>query len=341
MERRPPRTAEIILEFQNVIDHPPIPPEQAYVQACSNDKITIESWRKIWVENAKANHTRFKSFKDNSIAPLFDKFKYQPAIIIGSGPSLKYNAAKLKDKGDIVALSCLHNFHFLEDLGVNVDYYVTLDAGPVVIEEVYEGGSKTPEEYWAMTKNKTLLAYIGTDPRLFDKWQGKVMFFNCPIPDEAIENAIDDIEIFRLYIGNGGNVLGACMYIAKAVLGCATIAFMGADFSFGYNKKFHAWDSKYDKNLGYVLKLVDVFGNKVLSWQSYANFKSWFEYVAQVVPGLYINCSEGGALGSFPDGNIAAIRQMGIEDFLTMFHLHHRVKDQVINPEVKQRQILF
>lgn len=341
MAAKAPRIAEVILEYQNVIDHPPIAPEQAYQQACSNDKVTIESWRNIWVANAKANHERFKSFKDKSVGKLFDKYKYQPAIVIGSGPSLKYNAPHLKEKGDIVSISCLHNFHYLEDLGVGADYYVTLDAGPVVIEEVYEGGSKTPDEYWAMTKGKTLLAYIGTDPRLFDKWQGEVLLFNCPIPDESIEKGIDDIEVFRMYIGNGGNVLGACMYIAKAVFGCSTTAFMGADFAFGYNKKFHAWDSKYDKSLGFVLKLCDVYGNKVLSWQSYANFKAWFEYVAQVVPGVYINCSEGGALGSYPEGNIAAIRQMTLEDFLSMLHLHHKVKDQCFAPEVKERKILF
>jgi hypothetical protein len=335
------RKAEIILEFQNVIEECPVTPQQAYAQACSNDKITIDSWRETWIRNIKANHAKFGSFKENGIGKLYGLYKNQPAIVIGSGPSLKYNASHLKKNDGIVTVSCLHNFHYLEDLGVGADYYVTLDAGPIVIEEVYEGGVKTPEEYWAMTQGKKLIAYIGTDPRLFEKWQGEVYFYNAPIPDETIETEIDKLEIFRSYVSNGGNVLGACMYIAKGFFGCNPIAFMGADFSFGYDKKFHAWDSKYDKSLGYVVKLVDVFGNKVLSWQSYANFKMWFEYIARMVPGIYINCSEGGTLGSYPEGNISAIKQMELEQFLGMYQLSKELESQSKSPEKLERKILF
>jgi hypothetical protein len=335
------RKAEIILEYQNYIDEAPITPQQQYQQACSSDGVTISTWRDIWINNTKKNCEKYGPFKDRGVGQFYGIHKHKPAIIVGSGPSLKYNAHLLKNKGSIPVISCLHNFHFLEDLGVDVDFYMTLDAGPVVVEEVFEGGSKSEDEYWALSRGKKLIAFVGTDPRLFEKWQGEVYFYNAPIPDPEIQAEIDKTELFHTYIANGGNVLGACLYFAKGILGCNPIAFMGADFSFSYEKKFHGWDSKYDKNLGYVVKLVDVFGNKVLSWQSYANFKVWFEYIARVVPGIYINCTEGGTLGSYAEGNIRSIIQMELSKFLTMYQLHEEIKDQCLNPVTTEKKILF
>jgi hypothetical protein len=326
------KRADVLLEYQNYIETPPIQPHQLHQQACSNDTVTVNSWRNIWITNAKVNHAKYGPFKDHSIAKIYETQKFKPVILAGSGPTLKKLIPDLKTKGDICLVSCLHNFHFMEDNGIKVDYYVTLDAGEVTVEEVSEGGTKTPDEYWAMSKGKTLLAFISTSPRLLEKWQGEVLFFNCPIPDESLTAEIDAIETFRHYVSTGGNVLGAALYIAKGYLAANPIAFIGADFCFSYDKKFHSWDSKYDKNLGLVLKAVDVFGNKVLTWQSYSNFKGWFEWVALQVPGLYINCSEGGSLGSYPDGNIMAIRQMDLCDFIRMYNLHEHIRETVNNP---------
>lgn len=336
-----PRTAEITLEYQNYIETPPVQANQLYGQACSNDGVTINSWRDIWIANVKANHKKFGSFADKSIGKLFGKFKYMPAILAGSGPSLKVNANQLKNRGGIPLISCLHNFHFLEDLGAAPEFYVTLDAGEVTIEEVYEGGSKSPDEYWAMTKDRTLLAFIGTSPRLLEKWQGEVYFYNAPVPDQTYMAEVNAIEPFDVWVSNGGNVLGACMYIAKGFLGCNPMAFVGADFAFSYDKKFHGWASKYDAKLGYVLKAIDVYGNKVLTWQSYHNFKSWFDYIAMQVPGIYINCTEGGTFGAYPEGNIMAVKQMELENFLKMYRMHEELRGQCENPSSGEKKILF
>lgn len=335
------KKAEITLEYQNYIQEPPVQPSSLYQTACSNDGKTIDSWRSTWVANIRANQKAHGPFGDKSIGKLWGILKYKPAIIVGSGPSLKRNAAELKNRGGIPVISCLHNFHFLEDQGTPADYYVTLDAGEVTVEEVYEGGTKSPEEYWALTKERTLLAYIGTHPKLLEKWQGKVLFFTCPLPDHALDEEIDQIEVFRTLISPGGNVLGACLYIAKAIMGANPIAFMGADFCFSYDKKFHGWDSKYDANIGHVLRSVDVFGNKVYTWASYHGFKCFFDWVAQVVPGIYFNCTEGGTFGSYNEGNIMAVRQMDLCDFLRMYHLCDETKDLCENPGISEKKILY
>lgn len=341
MLKKEKRKVEVELEYQNYIESPPGSTAQMYTNACSSDTVTINSWRDTWIANVTANHARFGNFKDHSIGKLYGVNKYKPAIIVGSGPSLGYNGAQLKNRGDILAISCLHNYHLFEDQDIHIDYYVSLDAGPVVMEEVSEGGKKTAEEYWASTKNKKLCAFIGTDPKLFELWQGEVFLFNAPVPDQAYMDAIAKLGEFNTYVSNGGNVLGACLYIAKGIMGSNPIAFMGADFCFGYDKRFHSWDSKYDKALGNVMRGVDVFGNKVLTWPSYFNFKNWFDYIALTVPGIYINCTEGGMFGAFPEGNLMAIHQMTLAHFIDMYRMHETLKESCENPELKLKILLF
>lgn len=341
MANREPRKVEMALHYQNYIEVPPLQPKQMYGAACSSDGVTIDTWRETWIKHAQATYARFGSFSAHSVGKLHGKFSGRPAIIAGSGPSLGYNGELLAQRGDIPLISCLHNYQFFEDRGVKPDFYVTLDAGEVVVEEVFEGGKKSEAEYWESTKDKTLIAFIATHPKLFEKWQGKVYLYNAPVPDQKFMDTVDALEPFNVYISNGGNVLGASLYIAKAVLGCNPIAYVGADFAFGYNRKFHAWDSKYDAKLGHVLRTVDIYGNKVLTWQSYFNFKNWFDWVALQVPGIYINCTEGGTMGAYPEGNLMAIRQMRLDDFLEMYQMHDALKAVCENPTLNERKLLF
>ena len=332
----------IICDYQPYINYNPIPPAQLRASSVSADEVTIEAWQEIWIKNIKANKEHFGSFRSKSLGNLFNQYYQRPVIVAGSGPSLKHNVAKLKDRAGIPLLSCLHNFHYFEDHGVEPEYYVSLDAGPVVIEEISEGGSRTPDEYWELTKDRKLIAFIGSNPELFKKWQGEIYLFNAPVPSAAYEEKVDEIEKFRINVSNGGNVLGACMYIAKAFLGSAITIFVGADFSFDQGDgKFHSWSSKYDANKGYCVTAFDVFGNKVLTWASYLSFKHWFDWVATTIPGIFINCSEGGCLGSYPDGNLMQIRQMDLEKCIDMFSMSRHIKENVLDTENSAKKILF
>ena len=335
------RKAEITLEYAPYIDQPPVQPKQLFQQACGSDEVTVEAWRKTWEKNVKENHKNHGPFADMSLGELFGRAHHRPVIIAGSGPSLKYNAHELKNRGDVTLISCLHNFHFMEDVAGGADYYVSLDAGDVVIEEVYEGGSRTEEEYWDLTKERTLLCYIGTSPKLLEKWQGKVLFFNCPVPDEAYMKFVDEVELFNVFVSNGGNVLGACLYIAKAFMGASSVAFLGADFCFSYENKFHPWDSKYDAKMGHVLKCWDVFGIPVKTWRSYHNFKGWFEWVSMTVPGVYFNCSEGGTLGAYQEGNLRTFIQLSLKDYLKQLNNYLEIEEQAKNSKTEIRKLFF
>ena len=324
---------DIELEFQPIIDGPPQAPKNLFRQAASNDEVTIESWRDTWIENVQKNHAVKGPFAGSSIGELFGKYQGRGCIVVGSGPSLKGNISDLAEASlHLPVVSCLHNFHFLEDNGVQVDYYVTLDAGPVTVEEVYEGGTRKPEEYWALTKGKKLLAFIGSHPELISRWQGEIYWFHCPIPDQGIMKAIEEVEPFGVFISNGGTVLGACFYAAKAIMAANPIIFAGADFSFSYDKKFHGWDSKYDQKLGQAFKVTDIFGNRRYTWQSYYNFKCWFDYVFCTVPGIYLNATEGGCMGAYPEGNIRQVQQISMTEVVTMYSHHEHLREQCEEP---------
>jgi hypothetical protein len=84
-----------------------------------------------------------------------------------------------------------------------------------------------------------------------------------------------------------------------------------------------------------------VFGNRVKTWQSYNNFKCWFENRCYSEPGIYINATEGGILGSYPEGNIEQIKQMALSDVIKMYSISEAVKPQCESPEIKDMKILF
>ena len=326
------RSVEMELEYLNTIDAPPQSPEMLHQQAASNDSPTVNAWRDTWIKNMKANHATHGPFCDNGIGKIYSECHLKPCILAGSGPSLKVNIEALKNKGDIPLISCLHNFHFMVDNGIGVNYFVTLDAGEITVPEISEGGKESHDYYLEKTKDYTLLAFVSTSPNLIKSWKGKILWFNCPLPDQVCKEEFDKTETFHNYVANGGNVLGAAAYIAKAYLGANPVAYVGADFAFGYDKKFHGWDSNYDKNIGKVIRTVDCYGNKVYTWQSYHNFKCWHDQITMRVPGEWINCTEGGTWGVYPEGLIKTIRHKPLKEFIDGYKLYESMKFQAENP---------
>jgi len=327
------RNIDIDLVYQPIIDGPPQREGNLFERACGGDDATITKWRDIWLSHTKAAKERFGNFADYSIGKLHNINRNKPAIVCGSGPSLKYSLDALRSNRamsePLMTVSCLHNFGLFEDENCHADYYLTLDSGEIVIEDVFESRKESAEFYWAKTKDKTLLATVATDPKLFDLWQGKIVLFTVIIPDAKVHAELQAIEKFTHYVSCGGNALGACFYIAKAIFGSNPIMFVGADFCFDYDNKFHSYKTHYDNLGGYVVH-TDVFGNMRKTWPSYLNFKFWFDHIACNVPGSYINCSEG-LLGSYREGNIRQFQYMSLKDALIPYQSNDKVTLQTID----------
>jgi hypothetical protein len=314
-------------EFQSYIPAPPARKEDLRATYSRNDEITVKSWWPEWQGNKRTNWQSY-DVPGNSVLTQHAKWAYKPVIIAGAGPSLKRNAHHLLKRGGMGLVSCLHNFGFFHDLGVKPDYYLNLDAGDITIPEMAQGGKRDEEYYWEASKDYTLVTALHCNPKLHKKWKGKILWFDTFLHgmDETLEAECPGITDFRMYFQTGGNTLGACHYMAKAVLGASPLVFVGADFSFSYEKKFHPFDTPYDKQFAGVVSCHDVFGNKVATWPSYFGFKAWFEHQAMGgqgnTPGTYINCTEGGILGAYADGNIMQIAQRKLKDVITEYTLH-------------------
>jgi len=352
------RTCDIHLEYQPPIVSPPIPMNDLHQQTVSNDQKTLDFFQDIWLRNMAANKEIAGSFKENGIQKLYKKYQNLPVICIGSGPSLKHyakhlrpfeeNGIKYLGNPGILTISALHNFAYLTDLGVKIDYWMTLDGGEVVIDEMFDGATKfldaekkiiDKEFYRNASKNQKLLSYVGTNPRLWANWLGEKIWFQSVLPNADLREKMKKIEPFELYISSGGNVLGGSFYAAKAIFGCNPVIFMGADFSFSYDHKFHSFDSKYD-TMGQVLNVRDIYGNKVKTWASYYNFKSWFDLKSMHVPGVYINCSDG-CMGAYEQGNIMSIIQKHIEDVLESYRVSDRLKENIENLDTTENGIVL
>lgn len=321
------RNVNIDLVYQPIIEGPPPSQGNLFQRACAGDAPTIDKWKDIWINHTKAAKERFKSFDEFSVGKLYGLNRMKPAIICGSGPSLKHSIEALKansqSENPIMNISCLHNFGYFEDEGFHADFYLTLDSGEIVIKDVFESRKNLPGYYWEKTKGKKLLATVATDPKLFDLWQGDIYLFNVMIPDLDIHTQLQAIEKFTHYISCGGNALGGCLYIAKAVFSSDTIHLVGADFCFDYDNTFHSYKTHYDTVGGYQL-WPDVFGNMRKTWPSYLNFKFWFDHIACTVPGRYVNCSEG-TLGAYREGNIRQFQYMSLKDALIPYQAMDRV----------------
>ena len=121
------KTLEMDLEFLPYLNEAPVQPAQLQKQAVSNDETTIQAWKETWIKNAQVNHKNAGTFLDSHLGTQFGRFRNQPAIVLGSGPSLKNSIEALKQNETIPVISCLHNFHYLVDNDIKVDLWVTLD----------------------------------------------------------------------------------------------------------------------------------------------------------------------------------------------------------------------
>jgi hypothetical protein len=334
---------EMVLSYQQYIASPPRPKNELYGQACVNDTVTVNSWAKQWLDQCRINAAN-NDFNNNLATKLANTNLLKPAIVAGSGPSLKKNAKELLKKAkDVPIVSCLHSYAFFHDLGIEVPYFVNLDAGDITIAEMSQGGTKNADYYWETTKDKTLIAVYHSNPEIIKRWKGKILWFSAMIPDQQVMTEylkVANVKDEKVFFNVGGNSLGAAYYFARAIMGSMTIAFIGADFAFGYNQKFHPFDSPYDQQFSGLIPVTDVFGNRVYTWQSYFNFKCWFEYEAMGGagnnPGIMINCTEGGILGSYAEGNMQQIIQMPLAEFIKMTSMYTFL-DQV----VKEGMLLF
>lgn len=341
-------------EINSYIDAPPQGMQGAWSACTNNDDITVKSWGPQWTYQIAENAKNY-DMAANSCMSEHGKCGMKPCILAGSGPSLRTSIEVLKDKepakgrGNIPIVSALHNFQYFEDNGIMTenDYYVNLDAGDITVRELSEGGKQNVEWYWERTKDRTMVCVVNAHPDLLRRWKGRILWFGVPsATHEMFADVKKHIDFGKIPAFNvGGNVMGAALYFARAVLGCSIPIFIGMDLSFSYDKKFHAWDSHYDDKFSGVMPCYDIFGNRVWTWPSYWGFKNWFDYIVSGGQGgnaqLWINATEGGIMGAYAQGNIKQILQFDLKTALALFRTYELLPSLVEKSKGENLHLLF
>ena len=186
-----------------------------------------------------------------------------------------------------------------------------------------------------------MVGIVTSPKKLWEQWKGEVYLFNSLIPDESYRKETDAIERFAHYISSGGNASGACMYLAKAIMGSNPIVYVGVDCCFDYANEWHSYPTKYDnfegRGLGNYFTATDCLGNMRKTYPSYWNFKCWFDHIACNVPGQWISCSEG-LLGAYKEGNIQQYVYSTLDKYLEQYRIIEQVKYHRFNPETKEQE---
>lgn len=309
--------------YQALIEAPPQPMEILAHQASGPDGLTCTAFGQLWTDNLLENSKSY-DFLQNSAMLEHMKFMYYPAVVIAAGPSLKKNVHLLKEHNDVVRCSCLHCFAYLMDQGVKVNYWLAIDAQPEMATVIYDGGKKPRAEYQEMMKDQVLICNTCINPKVLSEWKGKVLFFNTmanvPEYQKAAEEKCKDLVTFN----QGGSVTGACLYMARAILGCGPIAFVGLDLAYSKAGMYYPWNDEmtHQSKIPNATAMTDIYGDRVITDGSWLSFKSWIEFTACGgsigAKHNFYNCTEGGILGAHPQGNLRKLMPMDLKQFLDM-----------------------
>ena len=335
----------MILTYQPYVTQAPQTMQQQWDQACLADGKTSETWRDLWLDHI-ARNVEENDADSRTVEDMYGDYAHLPCLCVAAGPSLKRNFHSIKDvPEDLPVISCLHSFNKFVDEDTRCTAFVTLDAGDVVLRELYFGGKHPEQYYWDATKDYTLISGLVTPPELIKRWQGPVKFFNATIPDPRFMEIMPKTTKNTWVYSVGGSTYGAALYHAAWIWGCPELALAGADFAFDYMHKFHPWDSEYDTQFQGLVPCTDVYGNRVFSWPSYQNFRAWTEFQCQGSFAKHniriINCTEGGTLGAYPHGNVMWIEQKNLVDWIDQHKRWSQYKDKMAEREPGSYMVMW
>jgi len=255
---------------------------------------TLANFARLWENNFEANRSLIG--RSPAVTSLFGRFKDEPAIIVGAGPSLDKNIRWLEPARQGAIIICVDTIlQALSHAGIAPTFVVSLDPQPD-IRSLYEGVDTT---------TLTLVAPTIAHPAALAAWKGRIVFYNKYAPDipqlTRIANAAPDTG----YLIPGGTVLSVGLDLAFRA-GANPIAFCGQDLSYppgpAYSKNTVYGDAAYDtlfsSRLGDMVEDTDIFGRAVPTLKSLFVTKQWMEWAFTTWkrghPADYYNCTEGG-----------------------------------------------
>ena len=215
-----------------------------------------------------------------------------PAIVLGAGPSLDKNIAKIKDiKGRalIIAVDASANTAIVN--GVIPDMIICDDAG-IKVRLLNDSAQA------AIKEQIPLVIRMQGSLAIRDASKGRKFYMHTS--DNYIPELLKEFDTVLHEVLTGGSVGNTAFSVGK-MLGCGSIILMGMDLGYPDNK-LHTKDafeneddvSEEDENYFYV---DSIDGGQVLTSSDMDVYREWFETMIQLDPDYkVIDATEGGAL---------------------------------------------
>jgi hypothetical protein len=276
-------------------------------------------WGKTWMRNIVRNRA-VVDMSQYGIYNLLDRHVGQTAFLFGAGPSLAENIMDYKDDAKNVILTSTHSLKYLLGAGIRPSYVGVVDAYARQAEWADVGNE---------SKGITLLMDVNCSPRLMDVWKGPIIFFKTVGRGEEGTTArqLYDVCPMEDLLKSGGNVMTA-MISAAHLMGMKKFVFVGHDYAMGADHMesgVNYADGSLDVGKGSNLPLdalwsdlmidIDIQGLGTGTLGRMLGYKHWTESAAQIHRDCeFINATEAGVLGAYPEGNLDFIKQMRLKD---------------------------
>lgn len=254
---------------------------------------TINYRIKHWVDNFKANLPAIHA--GHGIASLNATLTDVPCIIVGSGPTLDRNINQLRDlESRACIISCDSATKALLEHGIRPHLVLVTDSKPRVAS-FFEGVD---------TSALNFIVDSFVHPDTVAALQGRKYWYNT-LPVEAcpFTAALSQWTGFVGNLGTGGCVATSAWFLAtnrELGLCCDPNVLVGLPEGFYDPASMYAQVvTKTVETEPYTtqpIETVDIFGKVCYTYPALQSFAFWFQNAFLMMPGIHINCSEGGIL---------------------------------------------
>lgn len=257
---------------------------------------TIQRFNEAWQNNFNANWQVIS--RNHGIKPLRGKFRDNPVILIGAGPSLDRNIEYLHNASDksVLIASDAALKPLLEE-GITPSFVVCLDPQPE-ISKFFRGLD---------TIYLNLIAPTIIHPKVLSVWEGRVIFYNKHAPDIPVLTKIQKLAKEIWPLTPGGSVLSIAYDFAFQI-GGNPIIFIGQDLSYPEGKRYTSRsiyeevdDTEMLRKEGRnIVHEQDMFNKNIPTNKIMSVSRQWFEWAFTTWnrpnPATIINSSEAGIL---------------------------------------------
>ncbi len=256
-------------------------------------KNTIDFRLKQWIDNFTTNLKHVQG--GYGVSSMQNVLKNVPCIIVGSGPTLDRNIKYLREvRNRACIISCDSTVKALLDHGVKPHLILSTDSKGKV-KEFFSGLD---------VKEFSFILDTFSHPSCCEALEGAKIYWYNTLPVEYCPFTAH-LNNWTGYIGNigtGGCVATTIWCFGVQNLGCdpdilvgLTQGFYDVAYQYAWSVMKHA-DQIIDQYTSPPIEAIDIYNQHCWTHPAFNSFAFWFYDAFLHVPGIHINCSEGGIL---------------------------------------------